>query len=97
MKALADLLHALDFGAMRAGRREVWTASHGHAGRYHVVTPDNTAACRPGRKQSDGAWSWRNRGVIVICEQTEIPLLDVPAHMACTRSGCRQIFLAAIQ
>lgn len=80
----------LEVDQLWAGRREVWTASHGRATRYHVMVADGTAACRP------NANSWRSQGVILLCTDTLIPIGEVPAYMACLRNGCRQLFVAAI-
>lgn len=68
-----------------AGLREVWTSTFGRAKRYHVLVEDGMAACR----------SNPYRGVI-LCENTIIPIGEVPGHMCCLRSGCRELFLAAI-
>ena len=76
----------LEIEQLWCGRREVWTASHGHAGRYHVLVDGGVAACRP--KQE----GWRNRSVILINASTLLPIGDVTSHMACQRNGCRQIF-----
>ena len=66
------------------GRREVWTSTHGRATRYHVMVDGGVAACRPKQTQ------WRNRSVIVLTDL--LPIADMPAHMACLRNGCKQIF-----
>lgn len=71
-----------------AGRREVWTSTHGRAVRYHVMVDGGVAACRPDVNTR------RAQGVILICEDTLIPIVDVPANMCCLRNGCRQIFAA---
>lgn len=68
------------------GRREVWTATHGRATRYHVMVDGGVAACRKNQTR------WKNRSVILICEDTLIPIAQVPGHMLCLRSGCRQCF-----
>ena len=65
------------------GKREVWTRTHGWAGRYHVMVDGGVAACR----SQEG---WQNRGVIVLCHL--VPIAKVPDHMRCQRDGCRQIF-----
>ena len=72
------------------GRREVWTASHGRATRYHVLVDGGLAACRPNQN------TWRSHGCLVICADTLMPITKVPANMCCLRNGCRQIFLAMI-
>ena len=71
------------------GRREVWTATHGRATRYHVMVDGGVAACR--LKQT----KWQNRSVIVLTDL--IPIGDMPAHMACLRNGCKQFFEAYIR
>ena len=68
-----------------AGRREVWTRSHGRATRYHSMIDGVVAACRPFR---DGRWTYYNN--ILICE--DMPIGQVPSHMGCRRNGCRQVF-----
>lgn len=78
----------LETDQLWAGRREVWTASHGRAGRYHVMVDGGVAACRP------NANTWRSQGVILICEDTLLPIGEVPSHMCCRRNGCRQFFEA---
>ena len=37
----------LEVDQLWVGRREVWTASHGRATRYHVMVDGGFAACRP--------------------------------------------------
>jgi hypothetical protein len=76
----------LEIDQLWAGLREVWTASHGRAARYHVMVDGGVAACRP--KQT----LWKNRSVILLCNH--IPIGEVAAHMCCRRNGCRQIFEA---
>lgn len=39
----------LEVEQLWAGRREVWTRSHGRATRYHVMVDRGVAACRPFR------------------------------------------------
>jgi hypothetical protein len=80
----------LEVEQLWVGRREVWTSTHGRAARYHVMIDGGVAACR--KKQN-----WRNRSVILLNEDSLIPIVDVPAHMCCLRNGCRQIFEAMIQ
>lgn len=65
------------------GHREVWTASHGRATRYHVVTDDGTALCRNGAAY--------NRGVIVLNEDTFVPIGVIEGHMLCRRGGCSAV------
>ena len=77
----------LEIEQLWAGRREVWTKSHGRATRYHIMIDGGVAACRPFR---DGRWTYYNG--ILICEDTLVPIGQVPAHMVCRRNGCRQIF-----
>jgi len=72
-----------------AGRREVWTSTHGRATRYHVMVDDGMAACRP------SPW-FRGGNGILLCESTLIYVGDVPGHMCCQRNGCRQLFEAYI-
>lgn len=72
------------------GRREVWTSTHGRATRYHVMIDGGVAACRKQQTR------WRNRSVILICEQTLIPIQDVPANLCCLRNGCRQFYEAML-
>lgn len=67
------------------GFREVWTSTHGRATRYHVMIDGGVAACRS--KQQ----TWRNRSVIVLNEDTLMPIGEVPAYMLCKRAGCRQL------
>jgi hypothetical protein len=68
------------------GRREVWTATHGRASKYHVMVDGGVAGCRPNVN------SWRSQGVILV--GALIPIGAVPANMCCLRNGCRQIFEA---
>jgi hypothetical protein len=81
----------LDVDQLWVGRREVWTSTHGRATRYHVMIDGGVAACRKNQTR------WRNRSVILINEDSLIPITSVPAHMCCLRNGCRQIFEAMIQ
>lgn len=81
----------LEVEQLWCGRREVWTATHGRATRYHVMVDGGVAACRKNQT------TWRNRSVIVINEQSLIPIAEVPPHMCCLRDGCRQIYEAFIQ
>lgn len=63
-----------------AGHREVWTASHGRAARYHVALDgDPVAACSPARGLHG------NRRIILgtLADATEVPL-----HMRCARPAC---------
>jgi hypothetical protein len=76
----------LEIDQLWCGRREVWTATHGHAGSYHVMVDGGVAACRP--KQE----GWGHRSVLLICGDTIVPIGQVPSHMCCRRNGCRQIF-----
>jgi hypothetical protein len=80
----------LEIEQLWVGRREVWTSTHGRATRYHVMIDGGVSACR--KKQN-----WRNRSVILINEESLIPITSVPAHMCCLRNRCRQIFEAMIQ
>lgn len=80
----------LEIEQLWCGRREVWTSTHGRASRYHVMVDGGVAACRPRQER------WRNRSVILIAEDTLIPIADVPAHVCCLRNGCRQIFMAMV-
>ena len=73
-------------GEYWVGRREVWTASHGRACRYHVMVDHGVAACRPHIRR------WSNLSVILLCDL--IPIGDMPSHMACLRNGCKQLFEA---
>ena len=77
----------LEVEQLWAGRREVWTKSHGRAARYHIMIDGGVAACRPFR---DGRWTYYNG--ILICEDTLVPIGQVPSYMICLRNGCRQIF-----
>ncbi len=81
---------SLEVEQLWAGRREVWTGTHGRATRYHVMVDDAAAACRPNTRR------WGNRSVIVLAEESLIPITQVPANMCCTRNGCAQIFVAVI-
>lgn len=81
----------LEVEQLWCGRREVWTSTHGRATRYHVMVDGGVAACRKNQTK------WLNRSVIVICEDTLIPIAKVPPHMCCLRDGCRQIYEAFIQ
>jgi hypothetical protein len=65
---------------MMAGWREVWTATHGRARRYHVVANNGMAACRPNNRLDGGG--------IPLGRLTRAA--DVPVHMRCQRNGCRQ-------
>lgn len=78
----------LEVEQLWCGRREVWTASHGRATRYHVLIDGGVAGCRP------KAGGWRNRSVILLAEDTLIPIAEVPANLCCQRNGCRQIYEA---
>lgn len=78
----------LEIEQLWCGRREVWTASHGRATRYHVMIDGGVAACRKNQTR------WANRSVILICENTLVSITKVPGHMCCLRNGCRQIFEA---
>lgn len=77
----------LEIEQLWAGRREVWTKSHGRTTCYHIMADNSVAACRPFR---DGRWCYYNG--IIICEATLVPIGQVPSHMLCRRNGCRQIF-----
>ncbi len=81
----------LEVEQLWCGRREVWTSTHGRAGRYHVMGDRGVAACRPGVSNT-----WRSQSVILICENTLVPIAEVPPHMCCLRNGCRQIYEAYI-
>lgn len=78
----------LEIEQLWAGRREVWTSSHGRATRYHVMVDKGVAACRPFRNPH----RWTYYSGILICEDTLVPIAKVPAHMICCRNGCRQVF-----
>lgn len=75
----------LEIDQLYAGHREVWTASHGRATRYHVMVDHGRAACRASVDE-------RNRTVIILNEDTLIPIGDVPGILACQRNGCAQLF-----
>lgn len=73
----------LEVDELLAGRREVWTSTHGRASRYHVMVEDGMAACRPSPFSG-----------MILCEQTLIPIGEVRGFMTCGRNGCRQWFEA---
>lgn len=79
----------LEVDELLAGRREVWTSTHGRASRYHVMVEDGMAACRPNPLMKGSG--------MILCEQTLIPIGEVPGFMTCGRNGCRQWFETAIQ
>lgn len=66
-----------------AGHREVWTASHGRAGRYHVALSGTaTAACSPCETLHDG-----HRRIIL---GDLIDAEEVPQHLRCQRPACKK-------
>ena len=67
------------------GHREVWTASHGRADRYHVMVDGGMAACRAKQRHR-----WQPHSLILL--GALIPIAEVPARMCCQRNGCRQLF-----
>ncbi len=71
--------------AVQAGWREVWTASHGRARRYHVATDDQTAACRPDPRLT----VQEGDGIGIFLGQIQ-DAYDVPKHLRCSRNGCKQ-------
>jgi hypothetical protein len=75
----------LEVEQLWCGHREVWTASHGLATRYHVMVDGGLAACR-----AKYPHRWQPFGLIVLGDL--IPIAKVPAHMRCQRNGCRQVF-----
>lgn len=75
----------LEIEQLWCGHREVWTASHGRATRYHVMVDRGVAACRAKQKHR-----WQPYSLIVL--GALVPIAKVPAHMCCQRNGCRQIF-----
>jgi hypothetical protein len=77
----------LEIEQLWAGRREVWTKSHGEATRYHVMVDGGVAACRAKQKRR-----WQPYSLILL--GSLIPIAKVPAHMCCQRNGCRQLFEA---
>ena len=92
----------LEISELFAGRREVWTATHGRATAYHVLVDDGMAACRPnpkfrGSHRTTRGTPRKKYDAIILCELTIIPIGEVPGHMTCGRNGCRQWFEAAIQ
>ena len=74
----------LEIEQLWCGHREVWTASHGRATRYHVMADGGVAACRSKQRHL--------RPYSVILLGSLIPIGDVPGHMCCQRNGCRQVF-----
>ncbi len=62
-----------------AGRREVWTATHGWAGKYHVSV-DGLAACSPAHSLRGG-----NRRMIL---GDLMHADEVPAAQRCARPAC---------
>jgi hypothetical protein len=86
---LRDDLYVRSFALLEpdeywCGRREVWTATHGRARRYHVMVDDGVAACRSKLP------TWHNRSVILLTAL--IPIGEVPQSLCCLRNGCRQCF-----
>jgi hypothetical protein len=77
----------LEVEQLWCGHREVWTASHGHATRYHVMVDRGLAACRAKEQRR-----WQPFSLIVL--GALIPITKVPGNMACQRNGCRQIYEA---
>lgn len=65
-----------------AGRREVWTAFHGWAGKMHIAVEDGLAACSPAHTLHDG-----NRRMIL---GDLIEARSVPEHQRCQRPACRK-------
>ncbi len=64
-----------------AGHREVWTPTHGRAGRYHVALEgEPMAACSPARTLHGG-----NRRIIL---GDLVPAGSVPVHLRCQRPAC---------
>jgi hypothetical protein len=57
-----------------AGHREVWTATHGRAARYHVANEYNGAVCSPAITLRGG-----NRRIIL-----------VPEILRCARPACKK-------
>lgn len=76
----------LEVDQLWCGHREVWTASHGRAARYHVMVDGGVAACKSQQ------YSRNPHRVIVL--GALIPIAKVPAHMCCQRNGCRQLYEA---
>jgi len=75
----------LEVEQLWCGHREVWTASHGLATRYHVMVDGGMAACRSKQPRR-----WQSYSLIVL--GALIPITAVPSHMCCQRNGCRQIY-----
>jgi len=75
----------LEVEQLWCGRREVWTASHGYASRYHVMVDRGVAACRAKQDRR-----WQPFSLIVLGGL--IPIAEVPPRMCCQRNGCRQIY-----
>jgi hypothetical protein len=80
----------LEVEQLWCGKREVWTTSHGYAGRYHVMVDGGLAACR-----SKQTRRWQPYSLILLTAL--IPITEVPTHMCCLRNGCRQIFEAFLK
>ena len=78
----------LEVEQLWCGWREVWTSTHGRAARYHVMVDGGVAACRSKQRR------WRPYSLILLNEDTLVPIAEVPSHMSCQRNGCRQIFEA---
>jgi hypothetical protein len=68
-----------------AGHREVWTSTHGWAGRWHVATDEGMAACRPNPIMRRPT---ANRGSIVLGDLRDAAEID--PLIRCRRNGCRQ-------
>ena len=77
----------LEVEQLWCGHREVWTASHGHATRYHVMVDGGMAACRAKQDRR-----WQPYSLIMLSDL--ISITKVPGHMCCQRNGCRQIYEA---
>lgn len=77
----------LEVEQLWCGLREIWTASHGEATRYHVMIDDGMAACRAKQQRR-----WQPYSLITLCHL--IPITKVKAYMCCQRNGCRQIYEA---
>ena len=65
-----------------AGHREVWTATHGRAARYHVANEYNGAVCSPAITLRGG-----NRRIIL---GDLMPAEDVPEILRCARPACKK-------
>lgn len=72
-----------------AGTREVWTSTHGRAGRYHVMVDDGMAACRP------APYLHGKVNGVLLYEPSLAPLDEVASYMRCQRAACRRLFTKA--